>query len=360
MADSEPHTEGAEKARHGQGTRPPGTLFLTGGTGLVGSHVAARFRERGWKIRALVRPDSDTRHLEELGARLVVGDVTDPASFSGAAAGCEILVHAAALLDEQADWDRYRRVNVEGTRHALSECVRAGCRRFVHISSVAVYGHPARQPSLPIDEDAPTDVPLDPGDHYERSKRMAERVLRRAAPGMVEWTILRPAVVMGERDRHFTPRIARLANRRLLFTVGSGDNPLPVVYAGHVAEASWLAATRDVAEGRVYNLAGGGLTQRQMLEEAARRGGRLVPLPRRAVEAGVAAWAGLSSAVPGAPRPALTPRRLWFLARPNPFSSDRIADELGWKPGLSALEGWRRALTWEEESRREDAPRMGP
>lgn len=328
-------------------------MLVTGATGLIGSHVADRFREHGWHVRALVRADSDTRHLEGLGAEMVLGDVTDPDSISGAAAGCEAIVHAAARVGSPAAWESFRRVNVDGTRHVLAECIRAGCDRFVHLSSVAVYGPPSTQPRLPVDEDAPVDGDLAPHAHYERSKRMAESAVRRGAEGLVDWTMLRPAVVMGERDRHFTPRIARHAGRRLLFTVGPGDNSLPVVYAGNVAEACRLAATRPEAVGRAYNVADdGGITQGEVLREAASRGARIFPLPRRPVAWAVEGLDRLRAVLPVEVGGMITPRRLWFLSHPNPFCSRRIREELGWAPITTTLEGWRRALRWHARSRR--------
>lgn len=322
-------------------------VFITGATGLLGSHAAERFSDRGWRIRALVRPGSDTRFLEELGAGLVVGDVTRPESFSGGAEDCDVLLHAAALVSGPAPWERYREVNVVGTRHAVAEAVRSGCRRFVHLSSVAVYGSPARQPRLPLTEDAPLDTRLGPDDHYERSKRMAETVVRRSAGETLEWSLVRPAVVMGERDRHFTPRVARLADRRLLFTVGDGTNELPVVYAGNVAEACRLAAVRAGAAGRAFNVAeDGGITQRRLCEEAAPAEATILPLPRGPVESGVRGIEWLLGLLPGQGPPLASSRRVWFLCRDNPFDSRRVREELGWRPGVDTTEGWRRSLAW--------------
>lgn len=327
-------------------------VLVTGATGLVGSHVARTFRERGWRVRALVRPTSDLRFLERLGAEVVLGDITEPGTLSGAAEGCRAVVHAAAFLGRTSSWERFREVNVEGTRHVLGEAVRAGCPRFVHVSSVAVYGDPADLPR-PVDESVPLEAPLGPRAHYERSKRMAETAVRRAGADLISWTILRPAVVTGERDRHFAPRVAEVADRRLLCTVGRGHNPLPVVYAGNVAEACYLAAVREEADGRAYNLADdGSLTQRQLLTDAAPGPTTVVPLPRRAVEAAARLGERLASLAPEGPSRVWTSRRVGFLARPNPFASERIRRELGWQPSVDTREGWRRALRWLDGSSR--------
>ncbi len=327
----------------GSGDGRPAAL-ITGATGLIGSHAARLFRERGWRVRALARPASDVRFLEGLGATIVLGDVTDPAALSGAAEGCEVVVHAAARLGGGDPWERLRAVNVEGTRHVLGEAVRAGCRRFVHLSSVAVYGDPADLPR-PVDERVPLEAELGPREHYERSKRMAEAAVRRAAEGMISWTILRPTVVTGERDRHVAPRVAALADRRVVPMVGSGENPVPVVYAGDVAEACHRAATRGEADERVYNVAGDGdLTQRRLLREAAPRGAAFVPLPRGAVEAAARTADRLAALAPEGPSRVWTARRVRLLGRPDPFSAGRIRRELGWRPSVGAREGWRRAL----------------
>lgn len=321
-------------------------VLITGATGLVGSHAVRAFDEGGWRVRALARPDSDLRFLERTDATVVLGDVTEPGTLSGAAEGCEAVVHAAAFLGRPAPWERFRAVNVEGTRHVLSEAVRAGCCRFVHLSSVSVYGDPADLPR-PVDAETPLEAPLGPREHYERSKRMAETAVRRAAEGMISWTILRPAMVTGERDRHFGPRVADLADRRLLFTVGQGDNPLPVVYAGNVAEACRLAVVREEAGGRIYNVADDGrLTQRQLLRDAAPRGATLVPLPRGAVEAAARMADRAAALVPEGPSRAWTARQVSFLGRPNPFASERVRRELGWRPEVPTREGWRRTLRW--------------
>ncbi len=320
-------------------------LLVTGGTGLLGSHAAALFRERGWRVRALVRPEADLRFLEELGCEFVLGDLLRPESLRGSADDCDAVLHAAGLVMAPAGWEAFRRVNVEGTRLVLEECIRAGCPRLLHLSSVAVYGPPAAHARLPLDEEAAIDLPLEPRAHYERSKRMGESVVRRAQE--TAWTVLRPAVAMGERDRNFTPRIAALADRPVLPTVGRGDNTLPVVYAGNVAEACWLALTRPEARGRIYNVADdGGITQRELLAAAARERTVFVPLPRGPLEACVSAFERLAGGGPESRAVLLNTRRLWFAGRPNPFSSLRIREELGWKPSLPSLEGWQRALSW--------------
>lgn len=323
-----------------------GTLLLTGATGLVGSHVAERFRADGWRVRALARPGSDLRFLEALDAEVVLGDVTVPESLSGAADGCDAVVHAAAFLGRSAPWDAFRHVNVEGTRNVLTEAVRAGCPRFLLVSSVAVYGDPTRAGGR-VTEERPADSPLDDRQHYERSKRMAETAVRRATDEGPGWTIVRPSVVTGERDRHFAPRVVHAADRRLVPTVGAGDNPLPLVYAGDLAEACRLAVTSDDAVGRTYIVSEeDGITQRELLQSAASPDATLIPLPRPAVEAAAGLVDLLAGLGRGEDSRVWNERRVRMLGRPAPFSTERIRSELGWRPSVTVREGWERALAW--------------
>lgn len=344
----------AESASHAEPDSESGldalsaTALVTGGTGLIGSHTAALFREMGWRVRALIRPSSDAAFLEELGCEFVLADLTDPESVSGAADGCEVVVHAAAQLGTPASMDRHVEVNVEGTRRILKEAIDAGVRRFVHISSVAAYGAPFDDSMLPLDEETPLDDPIPEEDHYSLTKRMAEEVVRKV-DRRIEWCILRPDMVMGERDRLFTPRVSRWASRPVLTTLGMGANDLPLVYAGNVALAAWLAATQDAAAWRTYNVTDDGeLTQKTLVRMAAGRGpdAPVLPLPVPLILTLGRIGAVVGRIIPGVRPRVLTPRRVRLFTEGDPYDDALIREELGWKPTVTTEEGWRRSVEW--------------
>ncbi|MGH7482202.1 MAG: NAD-dependent epimerase/dehydratase family protein, partial [Longimicrobiales bacterium] len=242
--------------------------FITGGTGLVGSHVAALLTEQGQRVRVLIRATSETTFLRGLGAELVVGDVTGPADpLARAIDGCDVVVHAAAILYPRgASWERYRRVNVDATDAVLEAAARAGARRVVHVSSIAVYG--GRPGEAAFDEDGWLEGGIPERAYYPRSKRAAElRAWAHHEAGAIRLTTVRPGVVYGERDRLFTRQLMRAARLPLLPLPGGGRAMPPVVYAGNVAHGIVEAATRDVAIGRSYNLpADDGASLRDLLE----------------------------------------------------------------------------------------------
>src|SRR5437762_2722474 len=216
--------DGAGRGPRRAGRRPPlrhavrrtgMTVLVTGGSGLVGSHVIEALRARGEPVRALVRPASRAV-IERLGAEAVPGDVRDAAVWHAAVQGVRGLVHAAALLQQRASWQEYEAVNVDGTRRAALAARTAGAR-LVHISSVAVYGGLANY--RPESERRTEDFPFQPipeHDFYARSKRLAETVVREAAEGGLTAVALRPNVIYGERDRLFTPRVIRVVRRGVM------------------------------------------------------------------------------------------------------------------------------------------------
>jgi len=307
-------------------------VFVTGGSGLLGSHLAAHLVHRGHDVVTLHREGSDTRLLAGLGCELVRGDVSAGAdALVPLMRGCTHVVHAAALVYRGESWLEVRAVNVDGTRSVLEAAAAAGIRHAVHVSSVTVYG----TVSAETDEASPTDSPLATSNLYARSKREAETVARSVeAKHSLPITVLRPSGAYGERDRLTATRVARMLRYPLTPLLGSGRNTIPLVYAGNVAEAIRLAleaergaTTYDVGLDRP-------LTQRMLLEGIAQGMGRsatFLPLPAGIVRAAADLLGVLGVSAPGVD--GLPLGRVARLAMDeNPYRSRRIRQELGWDP----------------------------
>jgi len=324
------------------------TVLVTGGSGLIGSHVIEALRARSEAVRALVRERAAVE-----GAEAVTGDLTDPAVWRRATAGVRGIVHAAALVAQRAPYAEFERVNVGGTRLAIAAARAAGAR-FVHVSSVAVYGRTAAYTAgaNAVTEDFPFH-PIPEHDFYARTKRMAEAVVRdEAGRGGVDAVAIRPNVVYGERDRLFTPRLIRAVRRGVVPRVGPGTNHLSCVYAGNVASAIVAALDAPLSAGdfRAYNVTADAPplpTQREFIAAFADAlGVRMlrVPVPVFLARAGVRVWtrwlrwrdparyAGLGGAAVG------------FLIGENPYSMVRAQRELRWTPPFNARAAIRRSV----------------
>jgi nucleoside-diphosphate-sugar epimerase len=321
-------------------------VFLTGGTGLLGSHLAQELRAHGHEVVALHRRSADTLFLEETECSLVEGDIRDDAEvLCPLMDGCSHVAHLAALVNAGGGWPKVRSVNVDGTRNVLTAARLAGVRHAVHMSSVAVYGSAAG----PVDERTPTDSDLPPGDLYARSKREAEAVVR----GIEEKrgfpvTVLRPSAVYGERDRLMAPALREVLRLPLVPLLGPGTNTLPVVYAGNVAVATRLALEAALGE-TTYDVAlDRPLTQPDLMSWMAEGLGlspRFITLPAPLVRVGGGVLARLGVKTPGARH--LPLNRLTQLAlNENPYASKRIRKDLGWDPPYEHHEALLRTGRW--------------
>jgi len=155
-------------------SKSPGTVFVTGGAGYVGSHCCRRFADAGWRVVVYDNLSRGWREFVRWGP-LIVGDILDRPTLSAALeeAKPDIVAHFAALAyvgESVSEPGRYYINNVGGTV-SLLECMRlAGIDKLVFSSTCATYGTPV---SLPMDERHPQS-PINP---YGWSKLMVERVL---------------------------------------------------------------------------------------------------------------------------------------------------------------------------------------
>src|SRR5205809_3810232 len=127
---------------------------ITGATGLLGIHIVEALAARGERIRALVRPTSDTTFLKRHGAELTTGDLHDPESLGRFVSGADILYHCADKVGDWGPWELYQREVIDATANLLDACRRMGVGRVLHVSSITVYGHPKPRAEL-ITEDEP-------------------------------------------------------------------------------------------------------------------------------------------------------------------------------------------------------------
>ena len=271
-------------------------VYVTGATGFVGGHVARELRERGADVR-------DERI-----------DLLDRPRLEPAVAGCEAVVHVAALYSYDASAKELERVNVEGTRMLLDVAARAGVRRFVHCSTAGTCGPAPGRPAT--EEDEPPGWELEVP--YKRTKLAAEGLALAA-----DAVVVNPTTPVGEGDRRPTPTgrmIAGVARGRLPGYVGTTG--LNVVDVRDVARGHALALEHG-EPGQRYLLGGVDLSLEELFAAVARLAGRRRPrvrVPYAVAE--MAAAAGIAN------------RNEVRLARlPMYFSSAKARSTLGYEPG---------------------------
>ena len=328
--------------------------LVTGATGMLGSYIVERLAADGWSVRALVRDEGAARWLEEMGASLARGDVTDAASVRAAATGCDAVFHAAAAIGPGRDVAPFRALNVGGTEHVLAAVAAAGAR-LVHISSTAVYSDETRARFAPVGEDVPVSA-LTSDDAYGISKLESERAVLRAHEEKRVWaSVVRPPVMYGRRDRQFVPRIAPVLQRGLFPLIAGGRSTFLLAHAGAVADGAVRAATTDAAGGRVYHLTNDfDVTVADFARLAGEGLGCRIFTPSVPLAVARAFFGTLGFVLTLAGRADLAahaPGSLALLSRNNPFTSERARRELGWSPPVPPAIALPEAFRWWAEHR---------
>jgi dihydroflavonol-4-reductase len=174
-------------------------VLVTGGTGFTGSHTVRALAAAGHEVRLLVRDAAKVaRVFEPHGLALsdvVVGDMTDEGAVEKALAGCDGVVHSAALVDlRRASARRVEETNARGVELVVGGAARRGMPRIVYVSSLSVFfvpGGPPVSPELPV---APATTA------YARSKAQAEFYVRQLQARDAPVRISYPAGIVGPDD----------------------------------------------------------------------------------------------------------------------------------------------------------------
>jgi nucleoside-diphosphate-sugar epimerase len=230
-------------------------VLVTGASGFIGGHACEALLRAGYRVRALMRPTSDASHLAGLDVERAEGDLSDADSLRRACKGVDVVVHTAAPVGSFGEWEHFHEVGVLGTQRLIDATHAAGASRFVHVSSIAVYGFKAHH-GRPH-EDTPFEQHPEPWNHYVREKVMAEELLWKAhAEGRIQATALRPVVVIGARDRNAVPRLVDLLRLPVTALPGQAGNHFPVVTIEDCVDALVRAVANDASIGRAYNVSG--------------------------------------------------------------------------------------------------------
>lgn len=313
--------------------------LVTGASGFLGWHVARVLLERGYAVRALVRPGS---RVNDLPVDIVPGDLRDSASLARAAAGCGLVFHVAADYRLWAkDPSELYRSNVDGTRNLLQAAKNAGAERVVYTSTVGCIGFPHGGLG---DENTPVSL-ADMVGHYKRSKFLAEQAALEFARAGLPVVIVNPTAPIGDHDVKPTPTGRIVADFLKGAMPAYVDTGLNVLDARDCAEGHLLACERG-KPGERYILGSENLTLAQILQKLAKITGRRAPTARLpyfvAYCAGLCstAWAELTGTPPRVPLEAvrMSKKKMWV-------THEKARRELGFDPAPADV-ALARAAEW--------------
>jgi dihydroflavonol-4-reductase len=266
--------------------------LVTGASGFIGANLVHELRARGHEVKALLRPESDLRGLQDADFERFSGDLFDRQKLVSAMRGCDWCFHVAASYHLWLrDYKPMYAANVEGTRNVIEAAASAGCSRIIYTSTVGCIGLPKilNGEVTPTDEAAPVSA-AQMSNHYKLSKWQAEQVALELAARGLPVVIVNPSAPVGPRDVKPTPTgkvIVDFLNRKMPAYLDTGLNWVHVrdVAIGHI-----LAAEKGrIGERYILGNADGNWTMKQALEVLEKISG--VPAPKFRVPYSIALFA---------------------------------------------------------------------
>jgi NAD+-dependent farnesol dehydrogenase len=321
-------------------------ILITGGTGFLGRRIVSELAPRH-ELRLLVRRGS-SRERFPAGVEFAEGDVTDRLGLFKAIAGCDAVLHAAALVKILAPRAEFDRINVGGLENVLAAAEASGSvERVLYVSSFIALGP---TDGRVLDESA---EPRDRAwiNDYERTKTLSDRRARQAIAAGAPLAVVYPGVIYGPGEMTEGNIVVRhildLVHGRLPGLIGRPERRWSYVYVDDVARGVALALEKPTPGGR-YVLSGENVTLGDFYPLVGRLTGAKIPTLRfpdgiaKAAGAAQKAWARVRGTTPQ-----LTPDLVEIYKHDWAYSSARAERELGYRPrplaeGLAATVAWLR------------------
>jgi nucleoside-diphosphate-sugar epimerase len=252
-------------------------VLVTGGTGAVGPCVVHALHQAGYQIRSF-SVDPPSTDLFPQSVEVLIGDVTDQMAIQSAMKNVDAVVHLAALLHivnpPPEMREKYERINIGGTATVVEDAIKAGVKRVVLFSTIAVYGASVGRV---LNEMSPTN----PDNFYAQTKLAAERIVLNArnTSGQPLGTVLRLGAIYGSRIKGNYERLMRALACHRFISIGNGLNRRTLVYDSDVGRAAVLAVSQSAAAGRVFNVTDGGFhTLNEIIQSICSALGRKPPM----------------------------------------------------------------------------------
>ncbi len=310
-------------------------VFITGALGFVGRALAGAYRQLGAETCGV-----DVR--SEASANVVAGDVSRPEEWQSVLAGCDLVIHTAAIVTNNVTREEAWRVNVLGTRRVLDAAIKAGVKRFVHVSSLAAMRFNTEDRA---DETAPV---MPTGNPYVDTKIASEQVVLAAhAAGEISCTIIRPADIYGPGSRPWTLIPVQMIQKGLFLLPAHGQGVFRAIYIDDLVNGIMLAAEKDEGIGQIFILGGElATTCEKFFGHYYRILGKGNPRVMSTSTAVMIAEIGrMIFKLLGKPTE-LGRGAMEMLSKKNTVSNEKAHRLLGWHPQVDLDEGMRRTEIW--------------
>jgi nucleoside-diphosphate-sugar epimerase len=331
---------------------PDDLVLVTGAAGFIGSKVVQSLIDCGFRrIRCFIRSSARSSNLVGLSSRvsgvdlhLFKGNLLSMEDCIAATLDAAVVIHLAAGRGEKSFPDAFMN-SVVTTRNLLDACRHQRIRRFVNVSSFAVYTNTDKPKGNLLDETCPVERrPEVRGEAYCFAKTKQDQMVSELGrQHEIPYTIVRPGVVYGPGNLAISGRVGIGTFGPFLHLGGS--NPIPLTYVDNCAEAIVLAALKPGIDGEIFNIVDDDLpSSRRFLRLYKRHVKRFRSLyvPKAVSYSLCYFWERYSAWSKGQLPPAFNRSRWNSLWKKTRYSNSKLKTRLGWNQTVSTQEGLQR------------------
>jgi nucleoside-diphosphate-sugar epimerase len=321
-------------------------ILVTGAGGFIGYNLANDLAANGWEVKGIdLHFPEDPGEGREARFDKVQADFRETSALANALEGADSVIHlASAHLDVGMRDEEYWDVNVRSLPALLEQARAAGVKRFVHVSSVGVYGKLATCP-------ANEETACHPQSIYGRTKLEGERkVLEFHRETQFPVVVLRPAWVYGPGCPR-TMKLYRTLRKGRFVMIGKGGNLRHPIFIDDFVMACKQALEATDAVGEMMIVAGPDvITTHELVEGFSRALGVPFPKIRLPYSLGklLAVTAETCFGLIGK-SPPVSRRTLEFFDTDNAFEIDKAKRALGYRPSFDLDQGLARTRDWLEK-----------
>ncbi len=317
-------------------------IFITGGSGFLGSKLIVRLVKEKHSVLALSRNAKSSENLKSIGAEIVEGNFQNISEWEKSLNGIDTVIHCAAPIEVWGDWKNFYEDIVLNTKNLLVASDKQKVKRFIYISSESVLQD--KLPLLDIDETFP--YPEEPNSFYGKSKMLAEKEILNFS-GSIESIILRPTFIWGKGVKALDTMVDKIKSGQFIW-IGNGECLIEMVHVENVVEAISLSITKGKNK-EIYNVTDdNAMTAKKFISALVST--RNISIPEKSMPGSLASLAavvvegvwklfGIKSAPP------LSRFELSFIAMPRRYNIKKIKSELGYKPIISLEQGLKEMAT---------------
>ena len=322
-------------------------VFITGGTGFLGSALARRLHSMSYDVTIMGRNEEKGSVLEREGIRFIQAEFRDKETILQAVEGMDYVFHCGALSSPWGRYEAFYEANVLGTENIISACKQHNVKRLIHVSTPSIYFDTKDRLDVKEDDALPSKFL----NHYAETKYLAEKRIDEAFQDGLPVITIRPRAIFGPGDTAIIPRLIRANQERFIPIIHQGKARIDLTYVENVVDALILCMNSNKATlGKKYNISNG---ESVVLKDVL---GRLFnelkmdfhykQIPYRLAYSIAYLMEKKAVLFRSKEEPMLTRYSVTVLSSSQTISIDKAEQELGYQPEISVEEGIQLFSKW--------------